>query len=132
MDVANIVFIVLVVLFSAIVHEVMHGYVADRLGDPTARYAGRLTLNPIPHIDPMGSIFLPLILRLIGSPIMFGYAKPVPYNPYNLRPGRFSEAFVAGAGPLANLAIAAIGGIAIRSGITGVATDVVFTIVVVN
>src|ERR1700722_7288672 len=103
MDIATTLFVVVIIIFSAIIHEVMHGYVADQLGDPTARYAGRLTLNPISQIDPFGSIILPLILVLGGSPIFFGYAKPVPYNPYNLRPGRFSEAMVAGAGPLANL-----------------------------
>ena len=126
------IFIVIIVILSAIIHEVMHGYVADLLGDMTARYAGRLTLNPIPHIDLFGSIILPLTLALSGSPIFFGYAKPVSYNPYNLRPGRFSEAFVAGAGPLSNLVVALIGGLAIRSGLAGQASDIVFLIVVVN
>ena len=132
MDLATSIVVILIIIFSAIVHEVMHGYVADRLGDPTARYAGRLTLNPLPHIDPIGSIFLPLILTLSHSPIFFGYAKPVPYNPYNLRPGRFSEAFVALAGPASNLCIALLGSIAIRTGLAGPAADVVFLIVVVN
>ena len=132
MDLASSIFVILIIIFSAIVHEVMHGYVADRLGDPTARYAGRLTLNPLPHIDPMGSILLPLLFTLSHSPIFFGYAKPVPYNPYNLRPGRFSEAAVSFAGPFSNLCIALLGGAVIRLGLTGPATDVVFLVVVVN
>lgn len=132
MDIGSTIFAVVIIIFSAIIHEVMHGYVADMLGDPTARYAGRLTLNPIPHIDLFGSIILPLLLVFSGSPIFFGYAKPVPYNPYNLRPGRFSEAFVAGAGPFSNLAIALIGGLAIRLGLAGGIADVVFLVVVIN
>src|SRR5665213_2314258 len=114
MDLGSTLFVVVIVIFSAIIHEVMHGVAADRLGDPTARYAGRLTLNPLVHLDPFGSVVLPLVLALSGSPIFFGYAKPVPYNPYNLRPARFSEAIVAGAGPLSNLVIAIIAGIVIR------------------
>jgi Zn-dependent protease len=98
-----------------ILHEVAHGYAANSLGDPTARLAGRLTLNPIPHIDIFGSILLPLFLRLSGSPILFGYAKPVPYNPYNLK-GKFGEGFVAAAGALTNLLIALVIGLFIRFG----------------
>ena len=126
------IFLVIVIIFSAIIHEVMHGYAADWLGDKTARYAGRLTLNPLPHIDPMGSVVLPLLLAISHSPIFFGYAKPVPYNPYNLKPGRFSEAIVAGAGPASNLVIALIGALVIRSGIAAGASDIIFLIVVVN
>lgn len=126
------VFLVAIIIFSAIVHEVMHGYAADWLGDKTARYAGRLTLNPLPHLDPFGSVLLPLLLALSHSPIFFGYAKPVPYNPYNLRPGRFSEAIVAGAGPASNLFIALIGALVLRSHVFAGASDIVFLIVVVN
>ena len=132
MDLLSTVFVIGIVIFSAIVHEVMHGVAADRLGDPTARYAGRLTLNPISHLDLFGSILLPLFLALSHSPIFFGYAKPVPYNPYNLRPGRFSEAIVAFAGPLSNLVIAILGGIVIRAGFFPSVQDIVFTIVVIN
>jgi Zn-dependent protease len=92
----------------------MHGLAADYLGDKTARYAGRLTLNPIPHIDIFGSILLPFVLVLSHSPIFFGWAKPVPYNPYNLKSGRYSEAIVAGAGPASNLAIAIVFSIVFR------------------
>lgn len=132
MDIVSAVFLVAVIIFSAIIHEVMHGYAADKLGDPTARYAGRLTLNPIPHIDIFGSIILPLLLVLSGSPIFFGYAKPVPYNPYNLRPGRFSEAIVAGAGPASNAVIALIFAALIRLSVLPVSSDFFFLIVVVN
>ncbi|MCR4325371.1 MAG: site-2 protease family protein [Patescibacteria group bacterium] len=126
------IFLIVVIVFSAIIHEVMHGVAADKLGDPTARYAGRLTLNPLPHIDLFGSILLPALFVLSGSSFFFGWAKPVPYNPYNLRPGRFSEAIVAGAGPASNLVIAILGGLVIRLGFAGSASDIVFLIVVVN
>lgn len=132
MQIGDTIFLVVIIIFSAIIHEVMHGVAADKLGDPTARYAGRLTLNPIPHLDMFGSILLPLVLVLTNSPIFFGWAKPVPYNPYNLRPGRFSEAIVAGAGPFSNSVIALIGGLVIRSGIFASANDIIFLIVVVN
>ena len=102
-----------VLIFSVILHEVAHGYMANYLGDPTARLQGRLTLNPISHIDLFGSILLPGLLLLSGSPIMIGYAKPVPYNPYNLR-GRWGEALVAFAGPGTNILLALIFGLAIR------------------
>ena len=117
---------------SAVIHEVMHGVAAERLGDPTARLQGRITLNPVSHLDPVGSVFLPIILVLTHAPIFFAWAKPVPYNPYNLRPGRFSEAIVAGAGPASNLAMALIGGLFTRLGVLGGMSDIVFTIVLVN
>ena len=126
-------FLVAVIMFSAVIHEVMHGVAANKLGDPTARLLGRLTLNPLKHIDMFGSIILPLVFALTNSPILFGWAKPVPYNPYNLRPGRFSEAIVAAAGPFSNLAIAAVGGFVIRSGILPAGwSDIIFIIVLVN
>lgn len=132
MDIASAVLLVVIIIFSAIIHEVMHGVAADMLGDPTARYAGRLTLNPIPHIDPFGSIILPLIFTFSGSPIFFGWAKPVPYNPYNLKPGRFSEAIVAGAGPASNLLIALVMGITIRANVFPSINDSLFLVAVVN
>lgn len=96
-----------ILVFSAILHEVAHGFVADRLGDPTARLMGRLTLNPKPHIDPFMSILLPLFLYFT-SPIIFGGAKPVPVDPFNLRDGRKDLALVSLAGPLTNLLIAIV------------------------
>ncbi|QQG38114.1 MAG: site-2 protease family protein [Candidatus Kaiserbacteria bacterium] len=132
MEVIDIVFLVAVIVMSAVVHEVMHGVAANSLGDPTARLEGRLTLNPLPHLDLFGSIILPAIFVLTQSPLFFAWAKPVPYNPYNLRGGRFSEAIVAGAGPLANLAIALLAGLLLRLGLFPGAPDIIFTIVVIN
>ena len=97
---------IVILVFSAILHEIAHGLVADKLGDPTARLAGRLTLNPIPHIDPVMSIAVPILLILSGSPLVFGAAKPVPVNPLMLKEGRKDVALVALAGPLTNLLIA--------------------------
>jgi Zn-dependent protease len=95
-----------VLFFSVVLHECAHGYVASRCGDDTARYAGRITLNPVPHIDPFGSIFLPLLLILTKSPFLFAWAKPVPVNPRNFRnPGR-DDVLVSLAGPATNLALA--------------------------
>ncbi|MBU0661556.1 site-2 protease family protein [Patescibacteria group bacterium] len=104
-------FFFLVLVPSAIIHEYMHGWMADQLGDPTARYAGRLTLNPKSHIDPIGTILMPLILLLVsGGSFLFAYAKPVPYNPYNLKDGRWGPVWVALAGPASNFLLAAIFG----------------------
>lgn len=104
---------IVILIFSIIIHEVAHGYVAEWLGDSTARYAGRLTLNPIPHVDPIGSVLLPIITSISGG-FIFGWAKPVPYNPYNLRHGTWGEALVALAGPASNLILVLIFGLAMR------------------
>ena len=98
----------LILVFSAILHEIAHGYVADRLGDPTARLMGRLTLDPRKHIDPVMTILLPLSMILFHSPIILGGAKPVPVDPFNLKEGRKDLALVSLAGPLTNLLIAII------------------------
>lgn len=103
-----------ILILSVVLHEAAHGYAANWLGDPTARLTGRLTLNPIRHIDPTGSVIIPALLVFFQSPILFGYAKPVPYNPYNLRWPRFGEAFVAFAGPGTNFLIAIVLGAIIR------------------
>lgn len=103
-----IIFEIIVLIFSAVIHEVSHGFVAEKLGDPTARLAGRLTLNPLKHLDPFGSVLLPLMLSLIPGGIVFGWAKPVPYNPYNLKNPERGAALIAAAGPLSNLSIAAV------------------------
>jgi Zn-dependent protease len=111
----NIIFYFLVIIPSAIIHEYAHGWVADRLGDPTARYAGRLTLNPLVHIDWLGTIALPLVLSVAtGGQFMFAYAKPVPYNPYNLKDQKRGPALVALAGPIANLLLATAFAIVVR------------------
>lgn len=91
---------------TIIIHEVAHGWVADRLGDPTARLLGRLTLNPLPHIDLYGTILLPLFLVLVHSPFLFGWAKPVPFDLYNLKNPKKDSALIALAGPVANIIIA--------------------------
>ncbi|MGE4095700.1 MAG: site-2 protease family protein [Candidatus Binatia bacterium] len=96
------------ILIAVVLHEVAHGYVAYRLGDPTAARAGRLTLNPIAHIDMFGTILMPLFLLLSGAPFLFGYAKPVPVNFANLHDPRRDMVFVALAGPLTNLLLAAL------------------------
>ncbi|HDZ54375.1 MAG TPA: site-2 protease family protein [Candidatus Nealsonbacteria bacterium] len=107
-------FIIIILIFSIVIHEVSHGAVANLLGDPTAKHAGRLTLNPIKHLDPMGSVILPLLLILIKSPFLFGWAKPVPINPYNFRDQKYGSAKTALAGPAANLILALIFGLALR------------------
>ena len=106
----------IVLILSVIAHEVAHGYAANSLGDPTARLAGRLTLNPLPHIDFMGSIIIPALLVFTHSPILFGWAKPVPYNPYNLKNQRWGEALVAIAGSATNILLALIFGFIVRFG----------------
>ncbi len=106
MDFLSAVITLSILIFSAILHEIAHGFVAERLGDPTARLAGRLTLDPRRHIDPMMSIALPLILLISGSPIIIGAAKPVPVDPFNLRDGRKDLALVSLSGPLTNVILA--------------------------
>jgi Zn-dependent protease len=108
------VFQIIVLVFSAIAHEYMHGYVAYSLGDPTAKNAGRLTLNPLAHLEWFGSFFLPLIMIITQMPFVFGWAKPVPYNPYNLRDRKYGDAKVALAGPLTNFIIALFFGLFLR------------------
>ena len=107
---------VAVLIISASLHEAAHGYAALWLGDPTAKLAGRLTMNPLRHLDPLGSVLVPAILAMLGSPILFGWAKPVPYNPYNLTNRRWGEALVAVAGPLSNILLAGVFAIAFRIG----------------
>jgi len=107
------VFAIAVLIMSIVAHEVSHGYAAERLGDPTARLAGRLTLNPFKHLDLVGSFIVPVFTFFLGG-FIFGWAKPVPYNPYNMRNPRSGGAIVAAAGPLANIVIALVFGLLIR------------------
>ena len=102
------ILMILPLIVAVVLHELAHGYVADRMGDPTARLAGRLTLNPIKHLDVFGSFLLPVALKLSGSPIIFAYAKPVPVNFTNLREVRKGTIWVASAGVLTNLILAVI------------------------
>jgi len=110
------VFSLIVLLFSVVIHELAHGYVAYSLGDETAKFQGRLTLNPIKHLDPFGSIVLPLLLLVAtgGQGPIFGWAKPVPINPYNFKDQKWGTLKVSIAGPLTNFAIAIIFGLIIR------------------
>ncbi len=109
---ADTIFLALPALvFSIILHEVAHGYAAYRLGDPTAKYSNRLTLNPMAHVDLFGSIILPLILIVVHSPVLFGWAKPVPFNPYYFRDPKRGIMIVGAAGPLTNFALALISGL---------------------
>lgn len=129
------IFSIIILIFSIIIHELAHGFMADYLGDPTARLQGRLTLNPIKHIDPVGSIVVPLITSLSG--FTFGWAKPVEYNPYNLKNKRKGEFLIALAGPLSNLSIALIFGTIIRFSLGNVTASTPFIdfcayIVVIN
>jgi Zn-dependent protease len=115
------IFIIFVLIMSVVIHEVSHGYAALALGDLTAKYQGRLTLNPISHLDPVGSVLVPLLGYFTGG-FIIGWAKPVPYNPYNLRNARWGEAIVAAAGPASNILIALIFGILMRVGVFGEAS----------
>jgi Zn-dependent protease len=107
-------FTIAALIFSAIIHEYAHGWAAYKLGDYTAKDAGRLTLNPIAHLDFFGSILLPLLLVLSKSGFIIGWAKPVPYNPYNLRDQKYGDLKVAIGGPGANFILAVLFGIISR------------------
>ena len=109
----DFIFQIAVLIFSVVIHEVAHGYAALILGDHTAEYEGRLTLNPLKHIDPFGSVLLPALLAFLHAPII-GWAKPVPYNPYNLRNKKWGPAMVGAAGPAANILLAGAFGLVVR------------------
>ena len=106
------IFPFLIIMYSIILHEIAHGYAAYIQGDQTANRAGRLTLNPLPHIDIIGSVIVPFV-AFLTSGVFFGWAKPVPYNPYNIRTN-LGIAFIASAGILTNLFLALIAGIAFK------------------
>ena len=120
------IFPIIIFIFSVIIHEVSHGFAAYYQGDNTAKYAGRLTLNPIPHIDILGSIILPLGLILVNSPMVIGWAKPVPFNP------KWGEALVAIAGPLSNILLAIIFGLFLRFGLFASLSEPFAYIVFIN
>lgn len=110
---------------AVVLHEVAHGYAALMLGDPTAKYAGRLTLNPVRHVDMWGTVLFPLFLYMVSG-IMFGWAKPVPVNYYNLRHGRLGPAIVALAGPFTNLLLLIVFGLLARLSPSGTALPYLF------
>lgn len=105
---------IIALIMSIVLHEMAHGFAANSLGDPTARLQGRLSPNPLVHIDPLGSVIIPALLMISSSGILFGWAKPVPYNPYNLTNQKWGEALVAAAGPAINIFIALVFAILIR------------------
>lgn len=113
-NLVSLVISISIFAFAVIIHEVAHGWVAYKLGDPTAKLSGRLTLNPISHIDPIGTILLPVALVLTGSPVVFGWAKPVPINFFGLHNPKRDIMLVGAAGPLANIIFAFILGAAFR------------------
>jgi len=116
----NFILAIIILIMSVVVHEVSHGYMAYYFGDLTAKMAGRLTLNPLKHLDMFGSFIVPLIAYSLTG-FIFGWAKPVPYNPYNLRNAKVGEPMVALAGPLSNFVVALIFGLIIRfSGLLGI------------
>lgn len=131
-----VIFSIIVLIISVVVHEVAHGYMAYLFGDMTAKYAGRLTFNPIKHIDLFGSIILPLIMALLPGGLILGWAKPVPINPYNFTRRKLGEFATALAGPLSNIVIATVFIILIRFagplGMTPVFVQLSFTIVLIN
>lgn len=135
MDQIPVIFQIAVLIFSVIIHEVSHGAMALAFGDRTAEYQGRLTLNPLKHIDIFGSIIFPFLLFIFNTGFIIGWAKPVPYNPYNLKNPRIAEPLVAFAGPLSNLIIATIFGLVIRftavSGLLSIELLSVFASVVI-
>lgn len=119
-------------ILSIAAHEVAHGFAADRLGDSTARLAGRLTLNPLKHIDPVGSLLVPALLLLSGSGILFGWAKPVPVRSDQLNDPRVDEVKVALAGPATNFLIAAVAAMAYRTVDSGLTATVLLAVVQLN
>ncbi len=114
MEVLFFFLIIIIFLFSLVIHEISHGFMADYLGDPTPRLAGRLTLNPLAHLDPIGSFFVPLILIIFQTGFVFGWAKPVPINPYNFRDQKYGKLKVGIAGISANFLLAIIFGGLVR------------------
>jgi Zn-dependent protease len=129
--ISSLLFIV-ILLASVIIHEIAHGFAALSLGDSTAHHAGRLSINPIKHIDLVGSIIVPGFLVLVGSPLLFGWAKPVPINPRNLR-GKYDELLVALAGPFSNLLFAAIAALALTLvPLSELASGIVVQVIMMN
>ncbi len=125
--------VIVTVLLSMTFHEAMHAFASYWLGDDTAKFEGRLTLNPLKHIDPIGTIALPVVLAILGLPI-FGAAKPVPFNPHRLKYDEFGAAIVGVAGPLTNLVLAILGAgvIQLIGASAGFTTDVLVIFVIVN
>lgn len=131
MNIESIIFVV-VLIVSIILHEIAHGYTADRLGDPTARLAGRLSLSPLVHIDWIGSVILPFFLVISGAPFILGWAKPVPFNPYNMKNPKTGGMIVAIMGPLTNIALAIIGSIVLHAEIFAEGGEYLLTVLIIT
>ena len=112
MDPLSLIFSIIILIMSVVLHELSHGYAAVALGDPTPRLQGRLTLNPLKHLDPVGSVIVPIVTSFFG--FTFGWAKPVQWNPYNLKNRRSGELLIAAAGPACNFLIAIVFSLVIR------------------
>lgn len=127
------IIMIVILIVSAVLHEFAHGYAAYLLGDPTAEMEGRLSLNPLVHLDPFGSVILPFLLVATGSPFVLGWAKPVPFNPYNFKNRRWGEVIVAVAGPVSNLILALIFGLLLRfSELSQPMIEIFSVIVIIN
>ncbi len=113
-DLTGIIMILIPLVFAIMIHEIAHGYAALKLGDPTAKNAGRLSWNPLKHVDVFGSLLLPLLLKFSGSPVVFGYAKPVPIHFESLRPRKAGAIIVSSSGVIANFLLAGVCGLLIR------------------
>lgn len=113
MDGLTLIVSIIILIMSVVVHELSHGYTAELLGDPTPRLQGRLTLNPLKHLELFGSFIVPLITSMVG--FTFGWAKPIQWNPYNVKNKRWGELMISLAGPLSNLFIAIVFGLVLRS-----------------
>jgi Zn-dependent protease len=131
MDIATIIISIAILVFSVVIHEVAHGLAALSQGDQTAKIMGRLTLNPIKHIDPFGSIILPLLCAILPGGIILGWAKPVPVNFNALKSGKKGEALVAFAGPLSNIILAVVAGLVIRGFASSLPDPAIFALEIV-
>ena len=137
MDATNTIFFIAILIMSVVIHEVSHGFVALHFGDKTALYAGRLTLNPLKHLDLFGSVIIPLFLVLTHASFLFGWAKPVPYNPNNLTNRKWGTVAVASAGILANIFVALFFGLILRflfasDGMVSSFLSIITSIVLIN
>jgi Zn-dependent protease len=132
MDIFTMLITIILFLLAMVIHEVAHGWLAYKLGDPTAKYSGRLTLNPLAHIDPIGTVILPLFLILTRAPVLIGWAKPVPVNFSGLRNPKRDMAWVGFAGPAANIILAIIISVIIKLKITIIPLQILVDFMTIN
>jgi len=132
MSIEGFLKIALIFFYAVILHEYAHGWVAYKRGDPTAKLSGRLTLNPLKHVDPFGTVILPVMLLIVGSPVVFGWAKPVPVNFMNLRHPKSDMIWVALAGPIVNILLAVLFSQFLKFNISPLDYQVVETAIIIN